>query len=72
MKRTVSETSYNNERVDDGGHLTKPLGVVAFAMMGVGTIVATGIFSFLPYIYSFVTGPAVIVSLLFAAGRVEL
>ena len=41
-------------------------------MMGVGTIVATGIFSFLPYIYAKVTGPAVVISLLLSAGTAAL
>ena len=49
-RRTVQETSINNERVDRDGKLQRPLSALAFAMMGVGTIVATGIFSFLPYI----------------------
>ena len=40
--------------------------------MGVGTIVATGIFSFLPFIYTFITGPAVVLSLVFAAGTAAL
>ena len=39
-----------------------------FSVMGVGSIVATGIFSFLPYVYAKVTGPAVIISLILSAG----
>ena len=94
-RRTVQETSINNERVDRDGKMQRPLSALAFAMMGVGTIVATGIFSFLPYIcasrgfllngkwgaHSYacnaladakVTGPAVVLSLLLAAGTAAL
>ena len=71
-RRTIQETAWNNGKVNHGGEMNKSLTAMSFAALGVGTIIASGIFSFLPYVYVYVAGPAVMVALLLSAGTAAL
>lgn len=66
-RRMVEDQVAHNAKVNGDVSLKKQLGWFSFACMGVGSIIATGIFSFMPRIYASITGPAVILSLLIAS-----
>ncbi|KAK9804704.1 hypothetical protein WJX72_000849 [[Myrmecia] bisecta] len=70
-KRQVEEQREHNRRVSNT-ELKKQLTWFSFCSLGVGIIVATGIFSFMPYIYAFITGPSVVISLIIAAAAAAL
>eukprot|EP00271_Cylindrocystis_brebissonii_P010712 TRINITY_DN2701_c0_g1_i1.p1 TRINITY_DN2701_c0_g1~~TRINITY_DN2701_c0_g1_i1.p1 ORF type:complete len:636 (-),score=121.80 TRINITY_DN2701_c0_g1_i1:945-2852(-) len=66
-RRMVDDQIAHNLKVSGGVAMKKELGWLSFAGMGVGAIIATGIFSFMPSIYATITGPAVVLSLLLAS-----
>lgn len=66
-RRMVSDQVLHNQKVSKV-EMRKELSWFSYACMGVGSIIATGIFSFMPYIYANITGPAVVLSLLIASG----
>eukprot|EP00850_Spirogloea_muscicola_P000439 SM000002S05519 [mRNA] locus=s2:342643:351603:- [translate_table: standard] len=67
FRRRIVEDQIAHNKAVSGNALNKNLGWFSFACMAVGNIIATGIFSFMPYIYSSITGPAVVLSLLVAS-----
>eukprot|EP00271_Cylindrocystis_brebissonii_P010715 TRINITY_DN2701_c0_g2_i1.p1 TRINITY_DN2701_c0_g2~~TRINITY_DN2701_c0_g2_i1.p1 ORF type:complete len:630 (-),score=121.08 TRINITY_DN2701_c0_g2_i1:1105-2994(-) len=66
-RRMVDDQIAHNLKVSGGIEMKKTLGWLSYAGMGVGAIIATGIFSFMPFIYATITGPAVVLTLLLAS-----
>ena len=52
--------------------MKRSLNALSYALLGIGTIIATGIFSFLPFVYSIITGPSVVIALLLSGGTAAL
>ena len=71
-RRSIAETYDNNTQTNAGGDMKRSLNAVSYALLGIGTIIATGIFSFLPFVYSIITGPAVVIALLLSGGTAAL
>jgi len=71
-RRSIAETYDNNKMVNAGGEMRRSLNAVSYALLGIGTIIATGIFSFLPFVYSIITGPSVVIALILSGGTAAL
>eukprot|EP00271_Cylindrocystis_brebissonii_P006388 TRINITY_DN19157_c0_g1_i2.p1 TRINITY_DN19157_c0_g1~~TRINITY_DN19157_c0_g1_i2.p1 ORF type:complete len:628 (-),score=90.81 TRINITY_DN19157_c0_g1_i2:1067-2950(-) len=66
-RRMVEDQVAHNLKVSGGTAMRKTMTWVSFLCLGLGDIIATGAFSFLPYVYATVTGPAVLLSILLAS-----
>eukprot|EP00271_Cylindrocystis_brebissonii_P001042 TRINITY_DN11287_c0_g1_i1.p1 TRINITY_DN11287_c0_g1~~TRINITY_DN11287_c0_g1_i1.p1 ORF type:complete len:626 (-),score=72.79 TRINITY_DN11287_c0_g1_i1:1413-3290(-) len=66
-RRMVEDQVFHNLKISGGTKMRRSLTWLSFAAIGVGSIIATGVFSFLPLVYSTVTGPAAILSVLIGA-----
>eukprot|EP00898_Chlorokybus_atmophyticus_P002736 jgi/Chlat1/3463/Chrsp23S08827 len=70
-RRQLAEQLEHNKLVSKT-EMKKQLAWYSYSAMGIGIIMATGIFSFMPYIYAYITGPAVVLALIIASGVAAL